>query len=151
PKEVGLRLVDVDHVGWGKMPGAGGPIHMGGALRSTEPFTDDWQDPGKSVFQSKLTGLLNQPLGDSLHGDDPVIGPPLYGRWHAAVQQIPATSSAWLKQLNLDPRFRSAAGLGTRVVHEELTQLMASAWNQVGSIEQANQKLHRAQMARSSL
>src|SRR5262249_40190725 len=30
-------------------------------------------------------------------------------------------------------------------------QLMASAWNQVGSIEQANQKLHRAQMARSSL
>jgi hypothetical protein len=43
------------------------------------------------------------------------------------------------------------AGLGTRVVLEERTQLMAAAWQQVAGIREANQKLSQAQLARSVL
>ena len=37
----------------------------------------------------------------------------------------------WFRELNLDPRHRIVAGLGTRVVQAEQEDLMLAAWNQV--------------------
>src|SRR5262249_41209080 len=82
---------------------------------------------------------------------DPVIAPPIYGRWHAAVQAVARYVAGWVNELNLDPRNRSAGGMGTQVVQEERTALMASAWQQVDGIRQANDLLHQAQLARATL
>ena len=59
---------------------------------------------------------------------DPLITPPLYGRWHALTQRLltrRATATPvdpddnWVHELNLDPRYRVAAGFGTRVVQDQ--------------------------------
>ena len=166
PKEVGIRLMDVDHIGWNSVPGAGVPIVMGGALfapqysgqKSGQENGPPWDGQGKKDFQKALEDLLNMtsPAMDDPQNpvnphDDPPVLPPFYGRWHAAVQQLPLSNTSWISELNLDPRNRAAAGLGTQIIHEELTQLLASAWRQLGSIKPANQKLRQAQMARGAL
>jgi hypothetical protein len=80
---------------------------------------------------------------------DAVLGPPLYGQWYARQQKIPedADPPHWFRELNLDPRLRVAAGLGTLVIRFEQEQLMASAWDQLASQEQDNARLRRAQLA----
>ena len=75
--------------------------------------------------------------------------PPIYGRWQAAVLSVDRTAAGWVNDLNLDPRNRSGAGMGTQIVQQERTQLMASAWQQVAGVLQANQSLKQAQLARS--
>ncbi len=55
---------------------------------------------------------------------DPLITPPLYGRWHALTPRILTDEDGddlpnnrnWVHELNLDPRWRSAAGFGTDVI-----------------------------------
>ena len=56
---------------------------------------------------------------------------------------------AWLHELNLDPRHRAVAGLGTQVVQAQQEQLMASAWEQFGEIERINQMQRQAQLGRA--
>jgi hypothetical protein len=80
----------------------------------------------------------------------PALVPPIYGRWHAARKNVVADRdhNGWLDVLNLDPRHRAAAGLGSEVVRKQQEALMASAWEQIGAIEAANDVLRRAQMGR---
>ena len=59
--------------------------------------------------------LLNPAEGEEGH-PDPVIGPPLYGRWHALQRRLHADQSGWVNELNRDPRYRVPAGSGTLVV-----------------------------------
>ena len=53
-------------------------------------------------------------------GTTPLLAPPIYGCWQAARHTVdmtpapPATSPRWLHELNLDPRHRAIAALGTR-------------------------------------
>ncbi|MBC6458266.1 hypothetical protein [Actinomadura sp. HBU206391] len=89
---------------------------------------------------------------------DPVITPPLYGRWHALTPQLlvdakgdPVSDAVlrnWVHRLNLDPRFRVAAQFGAQVVQERQEELMAAAWNQLGEAQRANEKIRAAQLAR---
>ena len=89
---------------------------------------------------------------------DPIITPPLYGRWHALTNRlltdspgnpIPApTNRNWVHRLNLDPRFRVAANFGTQVVQARQEEFMAAAWAQVGDVLAANGKIRAAQLAR---
>jgi hypothetical protein len=55
----------------------------------------------------------------------------------------------WIDELNLDPRHRSAAALGTEVVQAEQEALMAAAWEQLGEAEAINQRLRQAQLSRA--
>jgi hypothetical protein len=59
-----------------------------------------------------------------------------------------AAQPPWFRELNLDPRHRIVAGLGTRVVQTEQSDLMLAAWNQVAGIEATNRALRMAQLAR---
>jgi len=86
---------------------------------------------------------------------DPVITPPLYGRWHAGVRRLltlrngtaaPDTAS-WVHELNLDPRWRSAAGFGAQVIQARQEALMADAWAQVGALPDANRRIRGGQFA----
>ena len=53
----------------------------------------------------------------------------------------------WLDELNLDPRWRSVAAFGTRVVQEHQEALMASAWEQAGELQRANQRMRQLQLS----
>jgi hypothetical protein len=69
--------------------------------------------------------------------DEPVVTPPVYGSRQAARTTVPAqgTGPAWLRDLNLDPAARAAAGLGARVVQAHQEELMAAAWRQLGDAQ----------------
>ncbi|MGK7897541.1 MAG: Calx-beta domain-containing protein [Xenococcus sp. (in: cyanobacteria)] len=80
----------------------------------------------------------------------------MYGRWHAAEQvvdpdwQQKQECKTWFHRLNTDPRHRVAAGMGAEVIRKHQESLMASAWEQVGEIEKANDLLRRAQIGRET-
>lgn len=150
--EVGRRKLDISHAG-NDLP-ASPPVDLEGALALSATSGDAPTGPSQA-YQERLQMLLNGTAPGSSHV--PIVQPPLYGQWHAAQRSIPDVISTtqtrdrpWLRALNLDPRYRVAAGLGAQVVREQQEQLMASAWDQVGSIERANQVLRQAQLARAA-
>jgi hypothetical protein len=153
PATVGQRLMDVMHADPG-VPRAGGPLGLEGALKSVSTTDTAWSGSDKDAFQTSLQAWINQtaPATDdpaNPNPKDPVVVPPIYGRYQAAVSSVDRTAAGWLNDLNLDPRNRVAAGTGTQIVQGEQTQLMASAWQQVEGVLQANQLLRQAQLARS--
>jgi hypothetical protein len=94
---------------------------------------------------------------------DPLIVPPLYGRWHALMTRLdPAEATPpdpedpadpakkrWVQELNLDPRHRVAAGFGTEVVQKNQEDYMEAAWQQVGKVIEGNLKIRFAQIAKA--
>lgn len=169
--KVGTRDMDVQQPGAG-LPGIDNPeldgiLRLGGSLRvpletmsedDRGKFTkyDEWADPFPQPFQTALAAFLNLPAqyAESDPGDDPVIAPPIYGRWHAAVTRLldgpidPAEDRIkWLNELNLDPRYRVAAGFGTEVVQKNQEAYMEAAWLQVGKVLAGNQKIRYGMMA----
>jgi len=133
---VGTRPLDVTAPGFGIEPRAVTTVvQLGGALRVTTPA-----DPP-----------INEPLAEDLAGalGEDGMTPPVYGRWHAAatVNAVSSGTPGWLEALNLDPRYRIAAGLGTKVVQDRQEDLMTAVWAQFGEIQKANQLLRHAQLA----
>jgi hypothetical protein len=137
---------DIKHTNDSRLPTDSDDILLDGALTAGEPPEFD-----DLAYQTALAGIVSQaePTLDP-SAADPVIAPPLYGRWHAAKQSV-APGDGWLADLNLDPRRRVAAALGTRVVQEHQEQLMESAWDQLGEVQKVNQALRRAQLAREAM
>ena len=135
------------------IPSAGPPLLLKGALQSIVATTSPWPDPGRADFQAAVAGLVNRvsPLVDDPSAPDPQVVPPMYGRWPAGVDAVAPGGTGWLDELSLDPRNRTAAGMGTQVVQAGQTALMASAWQQVAGIEAANAALRQAQLARATM
>ncbi|MEM7572030.1 MAG: hypothetical protein AAF433_03975 [Bacteroidota bacterium] len=87
---------------------------------------------------------------------DPIITAPLYGRWHALTERLLQEADGtnvpnwrnWVHQLNLDPRHRTSAGFGTRIIQEGQEDYMKASWEQVGEILEANRRIKLAQLAR---
>jgi hypothetical protein len=130
------------------------PLQLGGALQSPGGAADDWSLADQIPFQSQFANLVNlasAPVTDDASQPDPVVAPPIYGRYHAAVNSVTPGNTSWVDVLNLDPRLRAAAGLGAQVVTAERSQLMVSAWRQIRGVELANQILRQAQLNRASL
>jgi hypothetical protein len=194
---VGRRPIDVLVPG-SNLPaiiGLGGILRLGGALRaplstlSDEEFAEyeqfeRWAEPYPHPFQDALARLVNlatdyheQSAADAnaatelegVEGDeDPIIVPPLYGRWHAQVSRLtPADADPehrrWVDELNHDPRHRAAAGLGTGVIQANQEAYMEAAWQQVGKVLEGNARIrfghlamftsliwHRRELARSA-
>jgi hypothetical protein len=146
--EVGIRDMLIKDLGAG-LPDIG-IIGLEGALLASAPSPVTISND----FQNKMSDLLNAAenlsSGDSIV--DHIVLPPIYGRWHAATRKITfdLTTPKWLRELNVDPRYRVAAGLGTLVVQENQEQLMAAAWEQVDEIERTNQILRQTQLARAA-
>ncbi|WPB83881.1 hypothetical protein [Sediminicoccus rosea] len=143
-----------------------------------------WDAPAPQPFQTALAGLINladdylRKAAPDAHDDtanaagldlgavaedgtdedvspDPVVVPPLYGRWHAAVDRLLATATGaplphtdnWVHGLNLDPRHRVAAAAGTTVIQQGQEEYMDAAWEQVGDVVKANRKLRNTRYA----
>jgi hypothetical protein len=86
---------------------------------------------------------------------DPLITPPIYGKWHAMVERVYQDRAGtridnnynWLSELNLDPRYRVAAHFGTRVVQENQEDYMEAAWEQIGDVLKVNTQVRFVQVA----
>ena len=148
---VGIRDLDIAHPGFG-VDAIGNPPHdtvgLEGALRA--PTTVRRGLVAGSNFVSKVQPLLNAPAEVRASGsDDPVVAPPIYGCWHAQVDQVSAapTEAGWVNSLNLDPRYRAAAGLGARVIRDNQERYMRIAWEQIGDVLALNHAIRRAQLA----
>lgn len=120
---------------------------------------EDWDTPFPQPFQQDLADFINLADDYQRAGDpDPLVVPPLYGRWHALSERILedadgdplAPTDNWLHETNLDPRFRAAAGFGTRVIQKNQEEYMDAAWGQVGDVIAANKRIRLAQFARAT-
>jgi hypothetical protein len=124
-------------------------VGLEGALKSPAtksiPLSDD------SNFQPELEPIINLPAEAQASGveEDPIIAPPLYGRWHALAERlsIKEEDENWVNELNKDPRYRTTAGFGTLVIQKNQEDYMRRAWQQVGEVLAANRKLILAQWA----
>ncbi|HYI09822.1 MAG TPA: hypothetical protein VEK57_12230 [Thermoanaerobaculia bacterium] len=130
---------------------------------------EQWAEPFPQPMQEDLARRVNlaedyagQPASvanaaakitdpDNPGDPDPVVTLPLYGTWHARTKRLldSGASNDWLHELNLDPRFRVAAGFGTRVVQENQETYMDAAWSQVGRIVEANQRIRFGQFSQA--
>jgi hypothetical protein len=108
-----------------------------------------FSNPFAGQFKTALRTLL-EPAADA--EADPLVTLPLYAGRHVGQLRPPADNAVphWLRELNLHPGYRAIAGWGTRVVQDQQEALMASAWEQVGEVEQANHLLRNAQLMRAA-
>ena len=156
PETVGKKQVDISH-GFASQPAVihpeGGTLELQGALRVVKSEPALWPQDDRLLFQTALQSILNTAWKQSSTQSngtehDPILGPPIYGEWQAARHMLnldPAPVN-WLDELNLDPRHRAVASLGTTVVQTQQEQLMASAWEQLGDIKRINQLRRQAQL-----
>ncbi|MFF4816279.1 hypothetical protein ACFY2K_17000 [Kitasatospora sp. NPDC001309] len=136
-------------------PAAPYPHPFQQALANLVNLADAYQDRTPAAAHAALPGAQARALSA---GVDPVITPPLYGRWHALTSKLlvddaghPLPSPAnrnWVHRLNLDPRNRVAANFGTRVVQARQDEFMDAAWAQIGDVLEANARIRAAHLAR---
>ncbi|MFX0171308.1 MAG: hypothetical protein ACFE9L_05260 [Candidatus Hodarchaeota archaeon] len=147
-------------------------VKLEGALKSLLtkstiwPTSDRGNDP--IPFQVELANLLESndrnrfpdtspERDDFIDSDEYSLIPPIYGRWPSGLSflQYPTLAAnptepiynRWFDYLNLDPRLRITAGLGTLVVQNIREKILSYAWNQVGAVEKVNQLLRQGQVA----
>lgn len=101
----------------------------------------------QTAWVHQVTEWLNL-ADDAASGatEEALVTFPLYGRFHQALQRVP-TADGWMRDLNLDARNRAAAGLGTLFIQHHQEDLMASAWEQLGDLQQARQIVRQSQFA----
>jgi len=150
---IGIRDMDVRAPGFGMGVVSNPPdglVGLEGAL--VAPTASPRGLSVASDFTAKLAPIVNAPAEQVatsvIGGDDPVVAPPLYGRWHALHDRLdPARAPlSWLHRLNSDPRYRAAAGLGSRVVRKNQEAYMREAWRQIGEVLRANETINRTQL-----
>ncbi|WP_283138992.1 hypothetical protein [Rhizohabitans arisaemae] len=182
----GANLPAIDDHELGGVLRLGGALKVPDTALSPEELAEaqkyeNWDQPYPHPFQRALAALINladdyatetaltanqgfhalvaaEPGADVPPGGDPdpLITPPLYGRWHALTSRLlldrqgapVENDDNWVHELNLDPRFRVAAGLGTKVVQARQEEFMAAAWAQLGEVLEANRRIRAAQLSR---
>jgi hypothetical protein len=150
PEGVGTRPIEVSAPGLGLPPAADAALALEGALVPPGFSRPAWSGTTPQIFRDELTLILDASAARLEQTNQlRIVGPPLYGRWHAKREKM-ATQPPWFGTLNIDPRNRTLAGIGTQVIQSLQRQLMASAWEQVAGIREANERLRFAQLARAA-
>jgi len=153
PQGLGQRTVDIRHPGF-ELPAtfpAVATVKVEGALMpmtgSTSPVL--WSDTVAGPFEQALADIVNQPGLNQVIAPsaDPLLAPPLYGRWHAGRGTVTRNAANWFDELNLDPRWRATAAVGTLVIQQQQEALMASAWEQAAEMQQVNQRMRQFQLS----
>ena len=173
--KVGVRDVDVQDAGSGvggiDAPALNNILRMGGALRVPfDPLPQDDQGRdhevrrmGRAVSRTRSRASRHAgqpaatPISTSRHQRRPAHASrhlrPLACRRRALARRIrldastPDERTHWLNELNLDPRYRAAAGIGTTVVQKNQEEYMEAAWQQVGKVLAGNQKVRHSHFA----
>jgi hypothetical protein len=170
PATVGRRDMDVSvpGLGFGPILTPPRPLAVGGALRSpaakaldvaeetgAEPEHQDLRND-LDAFTTALTTFIEAATTQLGGRPMKIVVPPLYGRWYAGDDELDAPGSPprnppWFYKLNRHPRFRVAAGLGTRVIQREQQALMTSAWQQIDKLREINREKNSMQTALGKL
>lgn len=158
-ERVGIRDMDMQAPGYGVQGMTDVPV-MGleGALKSpqAQPRPSTWPPSGITDYPAFLNELeevvnLQQTLLDeperTADDSDPIVGPPLYGNWHALQNRLNTSRSGWVNELNQDPRYRVPAGIGTEVIQKNQETYMQRAWQQLGDVLSVNQKIRQIQLS----
>jgi hypothetical protein len=153
PKEIGVEPMYVGDAGPG-LPAVprgapGSTLEMDGALRSPQRSSGRLEDV-PAALRDGLRMTLDAANEQTASGPDPQappFGPPIYGAFHARRSTIPDDLPAWLRELNLDPRARAAAGLGAEIERANQEDFMQWCWEQVGRILEANRLMSRARLS----
>jgi hypothetical protein len=111
-------------------------LRFAGDLDDDSSELADWDPTELQSFRDRLRTLLDLPAA----AVDPVVTPPIYGANHVRVERV--GPPPWIEQLNLDARFRIAAGLGSQYVREAQERLMQLAWEQLDAVN-ARMRLRR--------
>jgi hypothetical protein len=153
---LGRRAVDISQPGFQPQPPATpfpptAALNVEGALQPAGRgnVAEPWDPTIAQPFQQELAKIVNAPATSLIvtPNGDPLLAPPLYGTWHAQLNKATQGGTKWFDQLNLDPRLRSVAAFGTRVVQEHQEALMASAWEQAAELQKANQRMRQMQLS----
>ncbi|MDT5078813.1 MAG: hypothetical protein QOJ80_3450, partial [Mycobacterium sp.] len=147
------------------------PASLPAAEKMRYDLEEAWDTPYPHTFQNDLARFVNlsdaytvtaaspanhsSGLASAANDPDPMVTPPIYGCWHALTQRLLYTRDGatapnnrnWLHALNLDPRYRVAAGLGTAVIQKDQEDLMRGAWAQVGDVIAANRIIRLSQLS----
>lgn len=146
----GMADLDVGEAGEGLPPiAADSPdrvLRLEGALLSPAAARTGFTTTAGAAFQQRLAALITQPASPD---EDPIVGPTVYGDRAADVNALPAagTSPQWLRDLNIDPRYRVVSALGRQVVQQHQDAILASVVQQSGDIERANTLLRHTRLA----
>jgi len=153
PAQIGVEPMYVGDAGPGLPavePGApGSTLEMDGALRSPQRSSGTLADVPPAL-RDALRATLDAAAEQAASGPDaaaPAFGPPIHGAFHANQHTIPDDLPAWLRELNLDPRARAAAGLGVEIERANQEDFMQWCWEQVGRILEANRLMSRARLS----
>lgn len=125
-----------------------------GALVDPQAIPRDANDS----YRDQLTEILDEPRKSLATGPSSSTvlaeraAPPIYGSWHVQEHQILDGSQEpkWVRELNLEPRNRAAAGLGAEIVRRNQEKLMDEAWAKVGEVLEANRALNSSELAKRS-
>ncbi|MCY7360180.1 MAG: hypothetical protein LH609_22535, partial [Rudanella sp.] len=153
--KVGVRPMDISHPQGGidpdNIPAERQTMLLEGALISPSAIRSEFFKTPDLDLRKQLVQILNLPEKSrkaapsrvSDH-DDPIITAPIYGQWHFLTPELKnETNVNFVHEMNLDPRWRAAAGLGTRVIRDNQEKYMEVAWQQVEGVLEANRKLNR--------
>jgi len=163
PENIGKREIDLKNMGFGIEPTGDNTLSfVEGSMRHEDYVTAPWPISGTQLkVQLKKVLNISADLQDELpvfSGNpyfyspaldvDPIISPPTYGKWHRGTHKLTTNGTDWVHDINLHPTHRAAAGLGTRVVQQHQEEFMEIAWEQIGQINEANQKIIESELAK---
>jgi hypothetical protein len=107
------------------------PFHI--SLAAFINLADDYnaQPPAKANAAAEILSTT-----EGKPDPDPLLTAPLYARWHALTQRLLTERDGtpvpdernWVHNVNLDPRYRVAAGFGADVVEKNAEEYMNDAW-----------------------
>ena len=120
---------------------------------SPEPGADDDIAADLSSILNAAESSAQGSLGlDEPALQIPVVGPPIYGGFHARRHQVDATQrDRWMDHLNASVPRRMAAGVGTRLVQSNQEAFMRAAWQQVGEVLRTERLFSLSHMAKKAL
>ena len=120
---------------------------------TVQPFATD------PALATKLVATLEKVIAGETVGvnddgpdkDDPLVAMPPYGwryQYESRMTPADAAKNIWFDRVNLDLKFRLAAGIGAQLVRENQETYAAKCWEQYEQILQANRRLQRLQWAK---
>lgn len=118
-------------------------MDLEGAIVGDQVVPGAWPDGWGTGLREAIAVRLAAAAGE--------LAPPTYGSLQArSVDDLRlGQGPRWLRELNLDPRYRVTASLGAQIVQKHQEALVASAWQQAGALRDANRLLRQAQLART--
>jgi len=163
---LGGKIINIDNPGYG-LKNLGEElrtIEIEGALQSSDRNVDNnLPPPPPPEYAKKLAEILGKAEATDEEGN-PIMDvdgkpklrvvPTTYGRWinHRESKDLNLNHqniyTEWLETVNLDFRYRIAAGLGVQYIKEHQEKLMQSAWTQLEKVNEENRRRNRGRFAR---